>query len=276
MRNTKILFTVSLFAGAAVALAAGCGSKSSGGNETKTSEDGATSGGEDASGDGAVTGALGTGCSPIALTGAAQLCEPGQDPALTCCVNLANAFAAYTSGGNVGTCTTVTGCTQSVSVQCLAPTDCSGTTPACCGSESGDAGALTAALADAGDASFNADAAISADAAASIASLFSGLIFLTGCATSCSATQYQLCTTTSDCADKSYICAPPGAGFLGGAAGGAGASLGGGISLSEVITISVCQPPDAGTTPPTDSGTTTTPDGSTDAGTTAVDGATTG
>src|ERR1700723_1144864 len=85
MRNTRVLFAVSLVAGIGAALAVGCGSsKSSSGGGTPE---------VDASGDdGAVeaSGGPGSGCSPISLGGPAVLCDPGMN--LTCCVDLSGGF----------------------------------------------------------------------------------------------------------------------------------------------------------------------------------------
>ena len=279
MRNTRVLFAVSLFAGIGVAVGVGCGSSKSSGSPS-TAMDAAP--GDDGAAE--ASGGPGSGCGPIG--GGAPSCEPGMG--LTCCIDLANAISAVTSGGSIGTCMAASACQTSIQYQCLMPSDCTTgtTTQSCCGTEMGDAGALTAALADASfsDASFDAGAFD----AASVTSLFSGLSFEANCAASCTSAQYTLCTTNSDCsALPGYVCAAPPASLFGGAAGGAGAGALGGISLGSVVMIDICQLPtvDSGTPvsdagshsdAATDAGTTTTTDAATDAGTTATDGATSG
>jgi|HubBroStandDraft_4_1064222.scaffolds.fasta_scaffold213527_1 hypothetical protein len=262
MRNTRILFAASLFAGASVALAAGCGSSKSGGStpvvEAGPSDDGAAE----------ASGVLGSGCSPISLGGgAAVLCDPGMD--LTCCVDLSGGItsllSAFTGSGMLGSCVSTASCMGGINVQCEAPSDCT-TGQSCCGSTTGDAGALAAEFAEAGlgDAGFSLDGssdatpAINEDAAAAA---LSSISFVSTCATSCTSAQYTLCSTNSDCkANPGYVCGAPPLAALGG-----GASFMG-FSLSSAISFMVCQPPDAGTTtPPAEAGTTESDAGKSDA-----------
>jgi hypothetical protein len=256
MRNTRILFAVSLFVGAGVALAAGCGSSKSSGTTPNNELD--SSSGDDGAAE--ASGVLGSGCSPISLGGgAATLCDPGMN--LTCCVDLSGGLStlisAFTGGGMLGTCTTASSCTGAINVQCEAPSDCS-KGQSCCGAAMGDAGAIASEFAEAGldgglalDGSLDAEA-FNLDAAAS---LFAGISFNATCASSCTSAQYTLCSSTSDCsATPGYVCAAPPAAALGG-----GATIMG-FSLSSAISFMVCQSPDAGTTPPAEGGTTTESD----------------
>lgn len=264
MRNTRVLFAASLLAGAGAALAAGCGSsKSSGGPGTTGASDAAADVAEEASGGpGAGCGFIGSGV---------MSCDPGMG--LSCCINLLSAFTNYENQEPLGTCQT--NCTESISYQCLMPTDCT-TGQACCGSEMGDASAALAELAEAGDAALPADAsitsALSGDAASSITAALGGISFTSTCQASCqpAPAQTQLCATTQDCkANPGYICAAPPASLFGGAAGATGGL--GGANLGALISIMVCQPPpvDGGGTDA--GGTTATDAGGTDAGSSATD-----
>jgi hypothetical protein len=276
MKNVKVLFAASLVAGAAAAMAVGCGSSKN--NNSSGNNDSGSPGGEDG-GDSGPSGLAGAACSPISLGAGTSVMTCAPDMGLTCCVDLAN-IASVLSGGSLGTCEATTSCTSTIQYQCLGPSSCGTASPVCCGSATGDAGALESALGDASfpdgsislDASFDA-AGFSLDAAAS---LLSGLSFEANCVatkSACSgASNYILCGANSDC-PTGEICAAPPAALFGGAGGG---SIDG-FSLSSVISIEVCQSPDAGTgTTTSDAGTTTTDAGTTttDAGTTESDAAT--
>jgi len=282
MRNTRVLFAASLFAGAGAALAAGCGSSSKGGGTTPGTGSDASSG--DAAEEAGPSGGPGAGCGFISVGNSVMSCDPGMN--LSCCINIATAFSNYEASEALGTCQT--GCTESISYQCLAPSNC-GTSPSqeCCGTEMGDASAALAAFSEAGtDAAIPADASLPDGAATEIANALGGISFTSTCQSACTKTQTQLCASTTDCtANPGYVCAAPPASLFGVAAGGGGT---GGLSASALagfISIMICQPPsvDGGTTDggTTDAGTTETDgggatDAGSDAGATVTDGATNG
>ncbi|MGH7733733.1 MAG: hypothetical protein ACREOE_08575, partial [Gemmatimonadales bacterium] len=112
----------------------------------------------------------------------------------------------------------------------------------------GDAGGLLAALADAGDASFDAAAlTAAADGGAgglgALGGALAGLSIESFCQASCMASQQQLCSSDADCknAGASSVCGPASLAALGGGAGGIASLLGG------FIMIKTCQPPEGGT-----------------------------
>ncbi len=232
MGKTSILFMASLCAAAGLTLAAGCGSSSSkGAAPVITGDDSSTDDGGPLS------------CSPIGAS-----CPAGQG--LTCCVDITS-FS--------GTCVPPSQCTSNIQYECMNGSGCAAK-QACCGGLAGDAGALLAAIADAGDASFSVDAAsLSSGAGAGLLGDIGNLMVNSTCQAACMGAQYQLCASNSECTAP-QICGAPtaaaGAGALTGAAGG-------------LISIMVCELPvaDSGTT---DSGSTTTPEAGTtsDAGTT--------
>src|ERR1700677_2607125 len=98
MRNTRVLFAASLFAGAGVALAAGCGSSKSGGTTPETGNDASSS--VDAAEE--PSGGPGAGCGFIAVGNSVMSCEPGMG--LSCCINILNAFTNYENSEALGTC----------------------------------------------------------------------------------------------------------------------------------------------------------------------------
>jgi len=243
MKGTKVLFAVSLVAGATTAGAAGCGSSKSPGTATSTSD---ASQQEDSGGDGA-TGGSGSHCSPLG----GGMCNPGQG--LTCCVDL---LAAITNPTELGTCVAVSACTSNQQYECFGPTDCM-TGQACCGGISIEAG-LFPGFADAGDASFDAAAFLAAEddsgGGGGISGLpndLSGITVESFCQASCSASQTILCSTDSDC-PSNLVCGSPLNALAGGEAGAGLAGLGGGLAgFGGGLSLMSCQPPvpDAGTIP---------------------------
>jgi hypothetical protein len=217
MGKTSILFMVSLCTAAGVTLAAGCGSSS---NKAAPV---VVDGGEDSGDDGS------TGPASCIPTGG-SLCTPAVG--ITCC---------FDTSALSGTCEQATACTTPITIGCLVQTDCTGSL-ICCGGLGGDAGALLAAIADAGDASLG-DASLASLASGGAASALAGISANTACQSACTGTQYHLCTSSSECTAPE-VCAAPSA------AAGAGA-LG---AASSLITIKVCQVPveagasDAGST----------------------------
>jgi hypothetical protein len=166
---------------------------------------------------------------------------------LTCCVDVTGlAGAAGGGGANLGSCVAPSSCSSMIQYQCMVPTDCA-SGQVCCGGVGGDAGGLLAALADAGDASFDAAslmAAADGGALGGLGGALSGLSIQSFCQASCMASQYQLCASDGDCknAGASSVCGPASLAALGGGAGGF-ASL-----LSGFIMIKTCQAPEGGTT----------------------------
>jgi hypothetical protein len=140
----------------------------------------------------------------------------------------------------------------------------------CCAGIAGDAAALAAELAEAGisaDASPSLAAGDAGDGGiASALGGFSSIMATTTCQTSCTAGQYKLCSTNADCTGDpiNNTCGMPNAAALGGGA------------ASAFISITVCEPADAGAPPMTDSGTGGTTDGgsATDGATGTTDGGT--
>jgi hypothetical protein len=165
-------------------------------------------------------------------------------------------------------------CTSMIQYQCMVPSDCA-TGQVCCGGLGGDAGALLAALGDAGlDGGFDAAGLLAGgDAGAGgLGGLLGGLAGLTiesFCQTSCMPGQYQLCASGTDCsnAGANSVCGMAPAGALGGGGAGLGALLGGagGGAGGGLLTLMTCQPPDAGVS--------TSPEAGSDAGSTTDGGA---
>jgi hypothetical protein len=204
MRHTKILFTVSLVSGAVAALASGCGSSTKS-NESSTNTDASGTVGEasepspDATAAGEA-GALGAPCGSAFIGGGAYKCEQN----LTCCIDPTNALTAITGGGSLGTCTAVSACTEPVSYECLAPSDCPTSASSCCN---------TPASPDAGDAASEA----APPAMGGFGGLAgAGLSLQATCQTSCTATQGQLCATAQDCTANPDNSVCPPAGSIGG------------------------------------------------------------
>jgi hypothetical protein len=264
MRNTRVLFGVSLFAGVAVAVGVGCGSSSKSGGTPPPAADSSTP--EDAASDGP-SGGNGSGCGPIGS--GVTSCDPGMG--LTCCIdlsNISNIINAVTNGGSIGTCMPTAQCMGTIQYQCLMPSDCSSGSSCCLGT-TGDASALLNAFEDAGDASFTIPDSGFDAAGIDASSLLSGVSFDVACQPNgCSASQFTLCASNSDCsALPGYVCAAPPSALL-----GSGASIDG-FSASMLVSIMVCQSPDAGGVTPTEAGTGEKSDAGTDAGEGATDAA---
>jgi hypothetical protein len=182
MRNWMALMAASA---AVTAVAVACGSSSSSSTPPGPVPDGG--GGDDS----AVTatgdddGSASMTCIPLGTVG----CAAGQD--LECCLDLSAGLAP-------GTCVKQGTCTSSVAIACENGNDCSGG-QVCCADFGG--GTSLAAIEDSGLGALGIDASsLSLDAGAAGLGGLGGLNFKVSCAASCTSSQIQACSKTSECA----------------------------------------------------------------------------
>jgi hypothetical protein len=166
MNGVKLILSVGICLGTAAVIAAGCSSSS--GGPSPAADSGPTA--DVRAPDSSAEGAAGQSCMPYFL----ELCPRGQ----TCCFS-----------GLSGTCTDVGSCGSPFEIGCVNGANCGG--EVCCGSVQLPAGFDASAFA--ADASFDAS---DFDASGFDASGF-GLQL--ACASSCAATQFQVCMTSRDC-----------------------------------------------------------------------------
>jgi hypothetical protein len=183
MNGVKFILSVGICLGTAAVVAAGCSSSSGG---PSPAADGGPSADARAL-DSSAEGAAGQSCMPFFL----QLCPQGQ----TCCYS-----------GLSGTCTDVGACRSPFEIGCVNGDSCGG--GVCCGAVQLPAGFDASAFA--ADASFDASAFDASDFDAS------GFGFQLVCASSCAATQFQVCMTSKDCPSGDVCSGGPMQGAFGG------------------------------------------------------------